>query len=57
MNKIKLSISLDTDIFIKLKELAAINNKNISSMICILLRRLKEDGNYIFDQERIKYKE
>lgn len=57
--KIKLSITLDKDIFDKLKRLKILNNCNMSQIIEKLLRRSKNDcGKFLFDQTNdIKLKE
>lgn len=57
--KIKLSITLDKDIFDKLTWFKILNNCNMSKMIEKLLRRSTNDyGKYLFEQTNdIKLKE
>jgi hypothetical protein len=49
--KVKKSITIDYDIFEKVKELSILNKNNISMTICLLMRRVKDDNdNFVFDQ-------
>lgn len=43
VNKEKLSITLDTDVYEFVKELADKDDRSVSSMINVLLKKIKED--------------
>lgn len=59
MKKVKVSITLDKDIYDKLKYYQTINKCNFSAIMCLILRRSTNDyGKFLFNQTNdIKFKE